>query len=121
MFKLTDEELRLIANYFRLNKNKSVNGFKLDDVTYSEGLILLYFEKGNYKLTISISKYFMNCRLKKGIDTLHDFEAKSRPKVKDIKGVIMTYTKLENYKSNEEYINVNIDWDKEKIYETFST
>lgn len=113
MFKLTDEEIRLIANYFRLNKNKSVNGFRLDDITYSEGLIILDFKKEKYKLSISISAYFICCSLKNGLDTLHDFEAKSRPKVKDIKEVIMTYTKLENYKSNDEYINVNIDWDKE--------
>lgn len=113
MFKLTDEELRLIANYFRLNKNKSVNGFRLYDITYSGDLIILDFKKDNYKLSISISAYFMNCRLKKGIDTLHDFEAKSRPKVKDIKEIIMKYTKLENYRNDNEYINVNIDWDKE--------
>ena len=55
----------------------------------------------------------MNCRLKKDIDILHDFEAKSRPKVKDIKEIIMKYTKLENYKNDNEYINVNINWDKE--------
>lgn len=116
MFKLTDEELRLIANYFRLNKNKKVNGFRLDDLTYSEGLIILYFEKDNYKLSFSITKHYMNCCLENdehGCDTFHDFEAKSRPKVKDIREVIMKYTKLENYKSNDEYINVNIDWDKE--------
>ncbi|WNM50520.1 hypothetical protein Alsa1_CDS0170 [Staphylococcus phage Alsa_1] len=117
MFKLTKEEMRLIANYFRLNLYKKVNGFKLYNIDCSKDMLHLKFKKDRYTLYFSICKYFMNCKLYKKVDgnlmSLHDFDAKRNPKIKNIREVIMTYTKLENYKSNEEYINVNIDWDKE--------
>ncbi|XWX31995.1 hypothetical protein BIPXVNHO_CDS0114 [Staphylococcus phage PG-2021_27] len=39
MFKLTKEEMRLIANYFRLNLYKKVNGFKLYNIDCSKDML----------------------------------------------------------------------------------
>lgn len=118
MFKLKDEELRLISNYFRLNLYRKVKGFKLYEVEYSGDIIHLEFKKDKYKISFSISKYFISCRLYKKINgnltTLDKFDAKKNPKIKDIREVIMKYTNLDNYKSSEDYIDVGITWDEEE-------
>lgn len=118
MFKLKNEELRLISNYFRLNLYKKLNGFKLIKVEYSGDMFRLEFKKDKYRVSFTVSRYFIKCRMYKKVDVelikLYEFDAKENPKIKDIREVVMKYTNLDSYKSSEDYIDVGITWDEEE-------